>query len=572
MKRLLVFLLMIWMSWGLAPGAAAQEQTTVRVKDVLKKVAPSLVKVVAESGKIYVGTGIAIKKNLVLTSVLLARGPEARLTVVDTENHRFKAKIRGLDPETSMALLEVESASLQPIQMTDSIEVGDWVALVGAFYEQFPAIQQGVASSVTDNAIIINAAAVPGSAGGAVVNKDGKLVAVIRGRFGFAMAPDLLVRENSGEMVFRSPKARSGELCFAVPVHRVREVSGQLERSGRVRRGWLGLYLMWSRPDNTVRVTRVIGDSPAYRGGVRKNDRVLSVNGRDVTAITDVFAAVRDLSPGAPLKLDVQRDRLRKTLLITMGTRPESARSPNSAMWTRETLPPENSEIAVDFHEILPGFQRFILQSGHEPSLGLDFRSVTRRNSADPPEGGSSSGLLVTGVLREGPAARAGFRRGDRLMTIGGRKVSSPDDVRKAILSHRSGDKIDVMIQRDGGLKKLDLVVNPTEVNGYNWSRFRNQMKGMSVEVYDRSLQQIKGEMDRLNWRMELLERHFQKSSPEDLQQMLAGLESLKTRAVEVLNRREAQLESDRKDLDNNFKGIRKRLDVIGKKLKDQKR
>ena len=52
--------------------------------------------------------------------------------------------------------------------------VGGWVALVGLFYDRFPSIFQGIISSFSENELIINAPVAPGSAGGAVVNKNAR--------------------------------------------------------------------------------------------------------------------------------------------------------------------------------------------------------------------------------------------------------------------------------------------------------------------------------------------------------------------------------------------------------------
>ena len=66
-----------------------------------------------------------------------------------------------------------------------------------------------------------------------------------------------------------------------------------------------------------------------------------------------------------------------------------------------------------------------------------------------------TSGALVTQVLRDSAAARAGLRAGDVVTTLNGRTVKSSAEFRNVIGLLRVGDKVDVGVLREGRALKL---------------------------------------------------------------------------------------------------------------------
>ncbi|NDE02429.1 MAG: Do family serine endopeptidase, partial [Gammaproteobacteria bacterium] len=66
----------------------------------------------------------------------------------------------------------------------------------------------------------------------------------------------------------------------------------------------------------------------------------------------------------------------------------------------------------------------------------------------------SGGGALVTQVLKDSPAARAGIRAGDVVTGLNGRKVKSASEFRNAIGMLRVGEKVEVTFLRDGESRK----------------------------------------------------------------------------------------------------------------------
>ncbi|MBR4384223.1 MAG: trypsin-like peptidase domain-containing protein [Selenomonadaceae bacterium] len=68
-------------------------------------------------------------------------------------------------------------------------------------------------------------------------------------------------------------------------------------------------------------------------------------------------------------------------------------------------------------------------------------------------------GVFVFQVALDSPAGRAGFQRGDIILSIDGTEVNSVTDVRNAVAAHKVGDKVKVLLDRDGKQETLDVTL-----------------------------------------------------------------------------------------------------------------
>jgi len=86
--------------------------------------------------------------------------------------------------------------------------------------------------------------------------------------------------------------------------------------------------------------------------------------------------------------------------------------------------------------------------------LGVEVFSVTRRDAreAEMPE---VHGVLVTGVVARGPAARAGVRQGDILLEIGGRPVDEPNQFQSRVAMYHPGETVELAVWRGGARRQL---------------------------------------------------------------------------------------------------------------------
>jgi S1-C subfamily serine protease len=75
---------------------------------------------------------------------------------------------------------------------------------------------------------------------------------------------------------------------------------------------------------------------------------------------------------------------------------------------------------------------------------------------------GRPSGLRVAEVVPNGPAARAGLRPGDLLLTAGGRAVTRAQDLQKLMFSEAIGRPLAITVMRNGAL--VDVIAEPAEL------------------------------------------------------------------------------------------------------------
>jgi S1-C subfamily serine protease len=72
---------------------------------------------------------------------------------------------------------------------------------------------------------------------------------------------------------------------------------------------------------------------------------------------------------------------------------------------------------------------------------------------------GPAGPVTIARVDRGGPAATSGLQAGDELRKIGGTSIERPLDVERALLGRGVGQKVPVVVARDGVEVELDLAV-----------------------------------------------------------------------------------------------------------------
>ncbi|MBR1806975.1 MAG: PDZ domain-containing protein, partial [Selenomonadaceae bacterium] len=69
-------------------------------------------------------------------------------------------------------------------------------------------------------------------------------------------------------------------------------------------------------------------------------------------------------------------------------------------------------------------------------------------------------GVFVFQVALDSPAGRAGFQRGDIILSIDGTEVNSVTDVRNAVAAHKVGDKVKVLLDREGTQETVEVTLD----------------------------------------------------------------------------------------------------------------
>jgi S1-C subfamily serine protease len=298
------------------------------------------------SGFVLSGDGEIATNAHVVTTGEVPDLREARQVYVEfADGNQVEAEVRGYDPESDVALLEVDPKGLTlrplPLGSSERVQVGTPVAAIGSPFSEPQSLSVGVVSAVDRSitgltafqiagAIQTDAAINPGNSGGPLVDADGRVIGI-----------NQQIKTNSG----------GGEgVGFAVPVDVVKRALEQLREDGDVEYAYLGVETVAIYPQLRKRfdlpvgkgawVQTVVPDGPAadagLRGGSEKQtlfqvrsyreggDVITSIDGRPVDDPDDLSRAVALLDPGATVRVDAWQDGERRQLRIKLGDRPLS--------------------------------------------------------------------------------------------------------------------------------------------------------------------------------------------------------------------------------------------------------
>lgn len=269
---------------------------------------------------VALGTGFLIEAKgvYVLTNDHIAAA-STELHVVLPDRTEVPAKVLGRDPSLDLALLSIDTPRLTPLPLGDSseIKVGEWVVVLGNPF----------GDDVTASAGIVSATGREGA---------GSLVAGRQHGFRTFIQTDARIhRGNSGGPVLDTAGQvigvavatgdRPGELSFAIPIERVREVVNQLRDTGAVSRSWLGATVLPVSNElaqqlglpkvSGALVTAVENNSPAIKVGLRAGDVIMKWDGREVDHRTLPWR-VAQTPVGKPVAVTVWRTKAELPITI----------------------------------------------------------------------------------------------------------------------------------------------------------------------------------------------------------------------------------------------------------------
>lgn len=258
------------------------------------------------------GSGVIINSDgyIVTNNHVVADADEVNVTLHD--NRSYQASVIGTDPNTDLALIQIEESELPTIPMVDSqdIEVGEWVLAVGNPFNLTSTVTAGIVSAksrsinifreqyAVESFIQTDAAINPGNSGGALVNMQGGLVGV--------------------NTAIASPTGTYSGYGFAVPSNIVNKVVSDLLEYGSVQRGYLGVVIRNITGDfaeeegldvtEGAYIDSVNTGSAADEAGIKAGDVVIEIDGRKITQASQLQESVATHRPGDEIDLVINRD------------------------------------------------------------------------------------------------------------------------------------------------------------------------------------------------------------------------------------------------------------------------
>jgi membrane-associated protease RseP (regulator of RpoE activity) len=225
--------------------------------------------------------------------------------------------------------------------------------------------------------------------------------------------------------------------------------------------GWLGVSLQRLTPnlreamditsDAGVLITEVVEDSPAEKAGIQEGDAILQYNGTAVTSPSRLMKLVRQTGPDTKVTIVVSRKGKEKTLIAQIGER--EAEDYRFRIYKGD----DGEDLLMNFDENafslgltgLPG----ILMG---PGLWLGIKPIGLTDQlAGYFKVKDGHGVLVSEVVKDSPAEKAGFQAGDVIVKLGDESIEDTMELMEAIGDHEEGDEVTVVVIRDGKEKTL---------------------------------------------------------------------------------------------------------------------
>ncbi len=389
------------------------------------------------------GSGVIISADgTILTNHHVIDGAE-KITVQMNNNKTYVAKIVGSDPPSDLAVLKIEGANLPFLNLgnSDNVRIGDIVLAIGNPLGIGQTVTAGIISAkgrqtnISDGSnrnfedfLQTDAPINRGNSGGALVNLTGELIGI----------NSQIVSEQGGGNI---------GIGFSIPSNMAKSVMEQLLKDGKVHRGMLGVNIQNITEETAkaldlkdtkgVLVSNVQTGSAAEKAGVKRGDIIEAINGEAVEDSNVLRNKVAGTQPGGDIKITVSRDGREQELTAKLDE------------FKSQGVKPDDSG---------DGDNKDSEKSNDNGKLGLSLQPLTPEMAKQLNIPANTDGLVVTDVDQNGAAAEEGISRGDVIMEINKKPVSTIAEVQSAL--EKSGDKpILLLISRKG--QTLYLTVKP---------------------------------------------------------------------------------------------------------------
>jgi len=360
------------------------------------------------SGVIFAEGGYIMTNNHVVQEA-------ERVTVTLFDRRQFEAQVVARDPSTDIAVVKIDGDNLPVARIgnSDAISQGQWVLALGSPLGLQFTVTAGIISA-TDRSIGVLSAnqadglAEPGQRGAAPLEDFIQTDAAINPGNSGGPLVDLSGNVIGINSAIASPTGVFAGYGFSVPINLARRVAEQLIRFGEVRRPYLGVSLdavtavdvqAYNLTSSVgAEVVRIEEGSPAAQAGLQLGDVIVGIGGQAAPTVNGLQAQLARLDPGSRVELRVVRYGREITLPIELGL-------------VRSGVRPRPTPVAAGNAPAQAGF-------------GVD------------EQGGR---VIVTAVRAYSPAARAGVRPGQLIVSANRQRVSSIEQLSTVIRRASNG-------------------------------------------------------------------------------------------------------------------------------------
>lgn len=375
------------------------------------------------------GSGVIISPNgyIVTNNHVIEEADKIEITL--NNQRTYKAKLIGNDPNTDIALLQIEEKDKLPFiyfSNSDHVQIGEWVLAIGNPFGLNSTVTAGIVSAKSRTLGILNksgnmpiesfiqtdAAINPGNSGGALVNSKGELIGI-----------NTAIHSRTGSYEGYG---------FAVPCNLVEKIVKDIKQYGSVQRAFLGIQGIDLSDEDRLReynekiqkniksqqgvmVLYINNKSAAEDSGIKKGDIIKAIDNQIVRNFADLSGIIGRKRPGDKIYIKIFRDKKEKVFLVILkdiygGTRIRNKEEITASEWLGVKLEKLNNEYQKDF--------------------GINY------------------GLKVI-YIKKGYLSNIGIEEGDIILSINGKKLVYPDDINKLLKGYK-GDVYVKFLKKDG--------------------------------------------------------------------------------------------------------------------------
>tara|TARA_B100000678_G_scaffold64447_1_gene52569 strand:- start:122 stop:1645 length:1524 start_codon:yes stop_codon:yes gene_type:complete len=371
------------------------------------------------SGFIISADGYVVTNNHVVTPQ--GNGTVEEITVTMPDGAEYEAELVGKDADSDLAVLKISRREAFPfVKFGDSASAraGDWVVAIGNPFGLGGTVTSGIISSVLrtagagayDRFIQTDAAINRGNSGGPLFDMQGNVIGI--------------------NNAILSPSGGSVGVGFAIPADTAAPIVERLRRGETIERGYLGVGIgpvtddfaaALGLPRNRGEVVQsVVDDEAAARAGIEPGDVVVAVNGRDVTPDQTLSFLVANVKPGTTIPITLIRDGKRRTVNVTVGTRPSAEELRESQMFSEDDAE-DQMNAPLDGNEFLA------------QKLGLGAVAINPAIARQLGVSADTRGLAIAAVNPNSDAARKGIQRRDIILSANYQTVTSTEQLESIV-------------------------------------------------------------------------------------------------------------------------------------------
>jgi serine protease Do len=373
------------------------------------------------SGVIITSDGYIMTNNHVIENAAAKGGIEVKLM----DKRVFPGRLIGTDPTTDIAVIKIDATNLAvaAIGNSDHLQIGEWVIAVGNPLGLESTVTTGIVSSLgrsinifdqqktgrygIANFIQTDAAINPGNSGGGLFDLSGAVIGI--------------------NTAIASTTGTYAGYGFAVPMNIARAVAMDLIKTGKVNRGYIGVTIKGvdamdaealglDRPRG-VRVDDVVKGGAGEAAGLKMNDIILSIDGREVNESNELQGMIALRHAGDEVTLKIFRDGREIEKKVRLKPREDVDETADA---TKSSNPEEErqgeSETAT-LEDVGLGIRNLSSQE-------LDTYNVT-------------AGVMITNVSPGSVAQDRGLVRNLVITKVGSQAVKNVTEFEKAIDAYR---------------------------------------------------------------------------------------------------------------------------------------